>query len=122
VSRRGDATVYSSERGRICPHCGLPIAKCACRTSPRTRPRESAGDRIVRVGREKKGRRGKTVTTVTGLPLAPDELRELASQLKRRCGSGGTLSGSTIEVQGDHRDVLVEELTGRGFTVKRSGG
>jgi translation initiation factor 1 len=76
----------------------------------------------VRVRREVKGRRGKTVTTVTGLPLAESELKDLAGELKRCCGTGGTAKAGVIEIQGDHRDTLVRELEGRGYTVKRAGG
>lgn len=76
----------------------------------------------MRVGREVKGRRGKTVTTVTGVPLASDGLRALAQELKRRCGTGGSTKNGVIEIQGDHRDVLVAELESRGYTVRRTGG
>jgi translation initiation factor 1 len=69
-----------------------------------------------------KGRRGKTVTTITGVPLASDGLRELAGELKRSCGTGGSAKDGTIEIQGDHRDLLVEELERRGYTVKLAGG
>ncbi len=72
--------------------------------------------------REVKGRRGKTVTTVTGVPLASDALRALTGELKRRCGTGGSAKDGAIEIQGDHRDVLVAELESRGYTVKRAGG
>jgi len=76
----------------------------------------------VRVGRSSKGRGGKTVTLVTGVQLPPDELRDLAKALKRRCGTGGSLKGDVIEIQGDQRDALVEALSERGFQVKRTGG
>jgi translation initiation factor 1 len=69
-----------------------------------------------------KGRRGKTVTTISGVPLASDALRELAGELKRRCGSGGSAKDGVIEIQGDHRDTLVAELEDRGYTVKLAGG
>ena len=123
MSRRPDGTVYSSEQGRICPNCGLPTSRCVCRANPRGRA-ESApeGDGIARVGRSSKGRKGKTVTCLTGVPLPPDALRELAKDLKRLCGTGGTLKDGVIEIQGDHRDTLVEELDRRGFRVKRTGG
>jgi translation initiation factor 1 len=62
------------------------------------------------------------VTVVTGVPLGPAELAELCTLLKKRCGSGGAVKGSVIEIQGDHRDVIVAELSKRGWTVKRSGG
>jgi translation initiation factor 1 len=77
---------------------------------------------IVRVARETQGRKGKGVTVVTGVPLRGDALEALASELKRLCGSGGTVRDGVIEIQGDHRDRLVAELAGRGWTVKRSGG
>ncbi len=119
MSRRdGSRLVYSSERGRVCPHCGQPQARCACRQAPRA-PR---GDGIVRVRRETKGRKGKTVTTVSGVPLPADDLRQLAAELKRLCGSGGSAKDGVIEIQGDHRDVLVPALESRGYTVKRAGG
>jgi translation initiation factor 1 len=76
----------------------------------------------VRVGRETKGRKGKGVTVVTGVPLVADALDELASKLKRSCGSGGTVKDGVIEIQGDHRDLLVSELAKFGWAVKRSGG
>ena len=62
------------------------------------------------------------MTVVTGVPLGEQELQKLATDLKRKCGAGGTIKGNTIEIQGDHRDLLVTELTKRGYTVKRAGG
>ena len=76
----------------------------------------------VRVGRATQGRAGKGVTVITGLPLAPAALAALGAELKRHCGSGGTVRDGTIEIQGDHRDRIVLELTRRGFSAKRSGG
>ena len=76
----------------------------------------------VRVGREVKGRAGKGVTTVTGLPLALADIESLATQLKKRCGSGGTVREGVIEIQGDHRDVIVAELNKLGWPAKKSGG
>ncbi len=119
MARRDDArTVYRSDGGRVCPACGRPAKRCACRASPRV----PTGDGIVRVRREVKGRGGKTVTTVSGVPLASDALRALARELKRRCGTGGSTKDGVIEIQGDHRDVLVAELEARGYSVKRAGG
>lgn len=122
-----DRLVYSSEQGRVCPECGRSETRCHCRgKSARTRikAREvaaaaAASDGIVRVGRSTKGRKGKTVSTVTGVPI--DDQPMLTSELKRRCGTGGALKDGVIEIQGDHRDVLVEELEKRGYSVKRSG-
>ena len=80
------------------------------------------GDGIARVRRETKGRGGKTVTTVSGVPLGEEALKDLASALKRRCGTGGALKDGVIEIQGDHVDLLLGELEKRGFKTKRSGG
>jgi translation initiation factor 1 len=116
---KGSGIVYSTEHGRMCPACGKPVSVCVCRQEKKAAP---AGNGIVRVGRETKGRKGKGVTVVTGLPLDEQGLRKLATDLKRRCGAGGTVKGNTIEIQGDHRDLLVADLTQRGYTVRRSGG
>ncbi len=113
--------VYSTGQGRTCPACGRALAQCACgRETPS--PAARAGDGVVRVGRQTQGRQGKGVTVVTGVPLAGDELAALAATLKKRCGSGGTVRDGAIEIQGDHRDLLVTVLAARGWTVKRSGG
>ena len=85
-------------------------------------PRAPRGDGIVRVRRETQGRGGKTVTTVSGLGLAEADLRELAGDLKRRCGTGGSVKDYVIEIQGDHREAIVAELEKRGYTVKLAGG
>jgi translation initiation factor 1 len=74
------------------------------------------------VRREVKGRRGKTVTSIEGIPLPEDELRLFASELKRLCGTGGSVKDGVIEIQGDHRDTLIAALESRGYTVKRAGG
>jgi len=116
--------VYSTGQGRLCPECARPASECRCR---RSKPAQAAatvikGDGIVRVGRQTKGRKGKGVTVATGLPLAGAELEELATRLKKRCGSGGTVHEGVIEIQGDHRDTLVAELGKLGYTVRRSGG
>lgn len=116
VSFRG--VVYSTGQGRMCPACGRPLAQCACARGA-TRP---AGDGVVRVGRQVHGRKGKGVTVITGVPLVGEALVALATELKKRCGSGGTVREGTIEIQGDHRDLIVAELEARGWTVRRSGG
>lgn len=80
------------------------------------------GDGIVRVGRETKGRKGKGVTLIKGVPLAPEQLAELCTQLKKKCGSGGAVKEGVIEIQGDHREMLVAELSRQGWKVKLVGG
>jgi translation initiation factor 1 len=113
--------VYSTGVGRICPGCRRAAADCVCRTgSGQLAGARAAGQ--VRVGRQTQGRAGKGVTVISGLPLKDAELEQLATELKRRCGSGGTVRDGSIEIQGEHRDVLVAELTRRGFAAKRSGG
>ncbi len=79
-------------------------------------------DGVVRVGRETKGRKGAGVTVITGIPSHPEGLKQIAKELKQKCGTGGTVKNGVIEIQGDQRDLLVAELTARGYTVKRSGG
>jgi len=110
--------VYSTQQGRICPDCGNPKKKCVCQRQ-KLIPR---GDGIVRISRETKGRKGKGVTIITGIPLDHQSLRKLAKRLKQKCGAGGTLKEGIIEIQGDHRDLLAEELEKQGYSVKRSGG
>ena len=114
--------VYSSERGRMCPRCKLPVAECSCRAAARATDAAAGGDAVVRVRRETKGRHGKTVTTVSGIPLPPAELKALARDLKRRCGTGGSLKQGVLEIQGDHCQLLIQELRELGYTVKRAGG
>ena len=95
-----------------------PNSKCIC---PVVKP-EIPSDGVVRVGRETKGRKGKGVTIVTGVPLRGGDLSKLAKALKKKCGTGGTVRDGVIEIQGDHRDLLVTELQKHGWTVKKSGG
>ena len=114
--------VYTTGPGRLCPECARPVADCRCRRSKPAQAIAPKGDGVVRVGRQTQGRKGKGVTVITGLPLAGAALDELATRLKKRCGSGGTVHEGVIEIQGDHRDTLVTELGRLGYSVKRSGG
>jgi translation initiation factor 1 len=115
---KGSRLVWSSAVGRVCPECGQGVSACSCRR----KAAPVVGDGVVRVRRETKGRGGKTVTVVTGVPGDEAAIRALAGELKRRCGSGGTLKDGVMEIQGDHCDLLVAELSSRGYRVKRSGG
>ena len=113
-----DGLVYSSEHGSTCPSCQKALKKCKCKQAQA----EPKGDGIVRVGRETKGRKGKGVTIITGVLLPEKELKVLAKELKKKCGTGGTLKNGVIEIQGDQRDLMVSLLEKKGFKVKRSGG
>lgn len=101
----------------MCPGCSRPVAQCSCRT----RDAVPISDGIVRISLETKGRRGKGVTVIKGVPLGAPDLVVLAKQLKTACGSGGTAKDGVIEIQGDHRDQLEPKLAER-WVVKRSGG
>jgi translation initiation factor 1 len=110
-------TVYSTEWGKICPKCQRPVKECQCKQK-----KQVVGDGIVRLLRQSKGRNGKPVSLITGLPLDDQALRALAKELKSKCGTGGTVKDGIIEIQGEHREKLVEELEKRGFKVKIAGG
>jgi len=77
---------------------------------------------MVRVSRETRGRKGKGVTVISGIPLDEKALKEVARELKAKCGAGGSIKDGVIEIQGDHRDKLMQALRERGWTVKRVGG
>lgn len=102
----------------MCPGCRQPAAACTCKQA-KAPPRS---DGAVRVSRSTKGRGGKTVTLVTGLPLDEAALVKLAKQLKAACGSGGTVKDGVVEVQGDHCDTVLQALLKQGHAAKRAGG
>ncbi|MBU6950350.1 translation initiation factor Sui1 [Hahella sp. HN01] len=116
-SAKNSGLVYSTEFGRMCPDCGKPVDACVCGQTA-----VPQGDGVVRVSRETAGRKGKGVTVVKGVLLAGEELKNLAKHLKQKCGVGGTVKDGVIEIQGDHRDLIVEELKKKGFTAKKAGG
>lgn len=109
--------VYSTDAGRMCPDCRQPVAQCVCQ-----RTVVPAGDGIVRVGRETKGRGGKAVTLVKGVLLEPAALAALGKQLKAACGTGGTMKDGVIEIQGDHVERVISALQAQGHRVKHVGG
>lgn len=121
--------VYSTDGGarQSCPHCGKRIDKCRC-GAPVRRHVPSSGarapvvpsDGVVRVFRDRSGRKGKTVTLVTGVPR--DKVEDVASALKRAAAAGGAVRESAIEIQGDHRDLVASRLTALGYRVKLAGG
>ena len=114
--------VYSTESGKICQSCQKPVSKCTCKKKKSRSQPNIKIDGIIRVQREVKGRKGKTMTTVSAFQLADDELKNLATQLKRHCGTGGSVKDGVIIFQGDHRDTLVTELKNKGFNAKIAGG
>ncbi|MFO7714661.1 translation initiation factor Sui1 [Desulfosarcina sp.] len=118
IENKNSRLVYSTEHGRTCPDCKKNLDRCTCRKSSVP----DAGDGIVTVGRSTKGRKGKGVTVVSGISLDDGELKRVAKTLKQKCGSGGTVKAGSIEIQGDHREVLLAELKGMGYVVRRSGG
>jgi len=116
--------VYSTQHGKLCPDCGRPKAGCIC---ARAREAQAMADAersggVVRIARETKGRKGAGVTLVSGLGLSDKDLKALAKELKKKCGTGGTIKDGVIEIQGEQRDKLVALLEGKGYTVKRVGG
>jgi translation initiation factor 1 len=107
--------VYSTEKGPLCPRCGWPVRDCRCSVNLE----EPVPARVVaRLRIEKAGRGGKTVTVVDGLPRNPSFLKGLATELKRTCGSGGTIGETSVEIQGDHRETLRALLSRKGWSVK----
>lgn len=110
--------VYSTDAGRMCPACRQPVAACTCKQAQAV---PSLGG-IARVTRESKGRGGKTVTVIKGLPLDALALAQLGKQLKAACGSGGTVKDGVIEVQGDHCELVMQMLQKQGHAARRAGG
>lgn len=109
--------VYSTGVGSICPGCGWPVRDCKC--SAHVAAAQAVPDRIVaKLRMEKKGRGGKMVTVVYDLPRNDAFLKELCSELKKSCGTGGAVAEGVIELQGDLRDRVRELLTKKGFRVK----
>ena len=109
--------VYSTETSGKCSVCGWPQRNCQC--SHRHAARQAVPTRLVaKLRTEKKGRGGKTVTVVYGLPENIDLLKELSQELKRACGTGGTIVEGAVELQGDLRDRVRDVLAKRGYVVK----
>jgi translation initiation factor 1 len=117
-NRSPGGLVYSTDSGRMCPACRQPLVTCVCAQQLRA----PAGDGVVRVSRESKGRGGKTVTLVRGLVLDDAALATLGKRLRSACGSGGTSKDGVIEVQGDHAERVIALLQVEGIAARRSGG
>lgn len=108
MANKESRLVYSTETGRIKQQIE-PVAQVKT-------------DGIIRIRRETKGRKGKGVTTVSGFDLDTEKLKTLAKQLKKTCSTGGTVKDGIIEIQGDHRDSLKQQLDKMGYQVKLAGG
>jgi translation initiation factor 1 len=124
-----EPVVYDSALGRqnLCPRCGKRLDRCAC-GQQRAAPAASAPaaslprDGVLRILRDRKNRGGKVVTVVAGVPGGADAVARLATDLKRLCGTGGTVKGDVVEIQGDHRERIALVLRERGYSVKLAGG
>ena len=115
--RNNARLVYSTRTAGKCPVCGWPLRDCQC--SARHAAREPVPARVVaKLRTEKKGRGGKTVTVVYGLPQNDEFLKELSQELKRACGTGGTIVEGGVELQGDLRARVRDVLVERGYVVK----
>ncbi len=110
--------VYSTDLGELCPECGEPKGACICQQTSQL----AVGDGVVRIKRQTKGRKGKGVSLISGLPLNEKQLLDLAKQLKKKSGCGGTVKDGVIEIQGDCRILLKDNLEKMGYNVKIAGG
>jgi translation initiation factor 1 len=117
MSDRNARPVYSTQFGSLCPKCGWPSRDCKCSTQF-ARAEPLPAKIVAKLRMEKKGRGGKTVTVVYDLPNNAAFLKELASELKRACGTGGAVVGDTVEIQGDLRDRVRDVLIKKGWSVK----
>jgi translation initiation factor 1 len=117
MSDRNARTVYSTATRSICPTCGWPVGDCRC-SSQFARDEALPARITAKLRLETKGRGGKTVTVVYDLPKNQPFLEDLARELKRACGSGGSAADTTVEIQGDKRDRIRELLKKKGWIVK----
>ena len=111
--------VYSTDAGRMCPDCRHATADCICKAQAQAQQLPKT-DGVVRVSLQTKGRGGKSVTVVKGLPLDALALAALAKQLRAACGSGGTVKDGVVEVQGDHVATVLAALQKQSYNVKRA--
>lgn len=112
--------VYSTEPGRVVKKRSK--SKQRVSKSQKSNPAADLRDGTIRIRREVKGRKGKQVTVVAGLPTTDDNLKRTAAHLKRACGSGGSIKDGSVIIQGDHRDKVQSELRKLGYTAKITGG
>lgn len=114
--------VYSTEHGTVEKSSRPSGSSCRKKSRSTSSVIKKPAKQGVRIRRESKGRGGKTVSVVEGLPLDGPELKALLKRLKATLGTGGTLKDGAIEIQGDHRERLLGLLQAEGFKAKHSGG
>jgi translation initiation factor 1 len=115
MAAKPNRLVYSTESGKTCPQCGWPVRDCRCSSNV---DQPVPAKIVAKLRIEKSGRGGKTVTVVDGLPQNRELLKQIAGELKKACGTGGTTGETHVEIQGDHRDAIRALLTAKGWTVK----
>ena len=109
-------------RAAIAVNAANPLRIVSAKKSKKNPSRPSVGDGVIRIQREVKGRKGKTVTTLSGFDIDQHEIKKLAAQLKSRCGTGGSAKDGVIVIQGDHREIVLAELKKAGYQAKLAGG
>ena len=108
--------VFSTEHGKLCPKCEQPHSDCICIENRKKQVNVSNGP--IQISRQSKGRNGKYVTVISGLPINQEELKETASNLKKTCNAGGSIKNNNIEIQGDQRKVVASKLREKGWQFK----
>ncbi len=116
MKKSNSRLVYSTDNN-ICPKCSKILKNCSCKKATK-----QPFDGVIRISRQTKGRKGSGVTLATGLPFQDAELKKFAKLLKQKCGSGGTVKDGVVEIQGDHRDLLLQEIEKKGLKAKKAGG
>ncbi|MDD5130381.1 MAG: stress response translation initiation inhibitor YciH [Candidatus Omnitrophica bacterium] len=112
----GSRLVYSTAQGKICQDCAQPVNNCICHKVKKNTMPDTDG--VVRLRYEIKGRQGKGMTLISGLPLHEEGLLEIAKNLKQRFGTGGAVKDFIIQLQGDFRRQAAQELSKLGYNVK----
>ena len=112
--------VYSTDAGRICPQCGLPVENCRCSQNRGSSTKQTDG--AVRIALDRKHRRGKMITIISGTLGDDTELAQLCRELKKLLATGGSAHDGQVDLQGDHRERVAAYFAARGIKTKRVGG
>lgn len=115
---RNSVTVFSTESGRHCAQCGLPLDLCICKKDVPN----GTNDGVIRVRREKQGRGGKEVTVIRGVPGTGDERKNHVTTLKKKFGTGGSEKNGVIEIQGDRVNDVIAYFKNLNLKIKKDGG